>query len=180
MSLESNRDTAESKLILLYLIDKINMNISNLQITKIILEKKFMNYFLLQQYLNELCSDNLLTTVQVDGKTCYAITDSGKQTLGYLHNHISSGIKALIDQSMNSIRKNIRNETSITADFYPENENKYIVSCKIREDDYTLIDLNITVGTRNDARTICENWKNHAQLIYQDIVSTLTRNRTQD
>jgi len=44
MSIVSNKELAENKLILLYIIDKVNIPISNLQITKIILENKFMNY----------------------------------------------------------------------------------------------------------------------------------------
>jgi len=58
MSIVSNKELAENKLILLYIIDKVNIPISNLQITKIILENKFMNYFMLQQLLNELCTSN--------------------------------------------------------------------------------------------------------------------------
>jgi len=38
MSIVSNKELAENKLILLYIIDKVNIPISNLQITKIILE----------------------------------------------------------------------------------------------------------------------------------------------
>ena len=53
-SLGNNRQLAENKLILLYIIDKLEIPVSNLQMTKIILENKIMNYFLLQQYLDEL------------------------------------------------------------------------------------------------------------------------------
>jgi hypothetical protein len=49
-SLGSNREKAQNKLILLYIIDTISIPVSNLQVTKLILDKKFMNYFLLQQF----------------------------------------------------------------------------------------------------------------------------------
>jgi len=176
-SLGSNREVAENKLILLYIIEKINMPVSNLQMTKLILENKFMNYFLLQQHLNELCEGSLLSPEVVEGKTFYQITRNGKQTLGYLSNLIPRGIKARIDNTISAIRKNIRNETLITADFIPESENEYIVTCSVREDNFSLIELKLTVGTKADARSICDNWKKHPQALYAEIIESLTKKR---
>lgn len=175
--LGSNKELAQNKLILLYIIDKINTPISNLQIVKLILENKFMNYFLLQQYLDELCEANLLIAQIVEGKTFYSITKAGRKTLEYFPSHIPSGIKLRIDDSFSLIRKKIKNETLITADFLPESENEYAVRCKVREDNFSLIDMHVTVGTKADARTICENWKNHSQEIYLEILESLTRKR---
>lgn len=175
--LNSNKELAQNKLILLYIINRINMPVSNLQITKIILENKFMNYFLLQQFLNELCDTKMLSSEIIEGKTFYTITDNGKQTLSYFLNLIPGGIKATIDESISLIKKSIRNETLITADFEPQSENEYIVTCKVREDDFCLIDLKITVGTKNDARTICNNWKNSSQSIYSEIIDSLIKKR---
>ncbi|MCX8129353.1 MAG: DUF4364 family protein [Clostridia bacterium] len=177
MSLGSNRELAENKLILLYILEKINMPVSNLQITKLILENKFMNYFLLQQFLNELSENGFLSTELVEDKTFYAITSSGRQTLEYFTSLIPFGIKGRIDDTITSIRKNIKNETLITADFTPESEKEFVVSCKVNEDNFSLIDLKITVGTRNDARTICDNWKKNSQAIYAEIIDSLIKKR---
>lgn len=177
MSLGSSKELAENKIILLYIIDKISIPVSNIQITKIILENKFMNYFLLQQFLNELCDTNLLDCRNVDGKTFYSITENGKKTLEYFINLIPFGIKATIDNTALEIRKSIRNETLITADYTPKSENEYVVSCKMHEDNFSLIDLKITVGTKNDARIICENWRKSSQEIYSEIIDTLIKKR---
>lgn len=176
-SLGSNRELAENKIILLYILDKMNMPVSNLQITKLILENKFMNYFLLQQFLNELCSSDLLTTRVVDNKTFYSITRGGKMTLSYFPSLIPAGIKGLIDNTINPIKQNIRNETLVTSDFTPESENEYIVNCKVHEDNFSLIDLKITVGTKGDARAICDNWQKYSQVIYAEIIESLTKKR---
>lgn len=174
----SNNELAANKLILLYLIDKINIKISNLQITKLILENNLINYFLLQQYLNELCNDNLLTSEIINKKTFYTITDKGRTTLKHLDYLIPVNIKNKIDNTIKSARKKIRNETLITADFIPESESKYTVSCSVHEDDFSLIELKIAVGTKNDARCICDNWKNYSQYIYSEIIESLTRKRS--
>lgn len=176
-SLGSNKEIVENKLILLYLIDRINVPVSNLQIIKMILENKFMNYFLLQQFLNELL-DSKFIEARTDGeKATYRITQAGKQSLEYFSGLIPPGIKGRIDNSISGIRKKIKNETLITADFVPESENEFIAKCKVGEDNFSLMEINVTVGTRNDARTICNNWKKHSQEIYAEIIGILTRQR---
>lgn len=120
MSHNNDKVLAENKLILLYIIDKVNIQISNLQITKIILENKFMNYFMLQQLLNELCNQEYLSCEIVDQKAFYAITPSGKQALGYFTSHIPAGIKSLIDNNITIIRNKIRNETLFLPNILPK------------------------------------------------------------
>lgn len=179
-SLGSNRELAQNKLILLYIIERIAIPASNIQITKIVLENKFMNYFLLQQYLNELCDSNLVSSELIDDKTFYSITPGGRQALGYFINLIPSGIKGRIDNTISSIRKKIKNETLIAADFVPESENEYVVSCRVHEGNFSLIDLKIAVGTKKDARLICDNWQKHSQLIYSEIINSLTKERNKE
>ena len=176
-SLGSNKETVENKLILLYIIEKLAVPVSNLQITKLVLEKRFMNYFLLQQHLNELQEGKLLTVETADGKSLYTITDSGRQTLTYFTHLIPSGLKARMDDTFSATRREIRSESLVTADFTPESENKFTVNCKVGEDDFSLLELDVTVGAKSDARLVCENWKKYSQLIYAEIIDALTKKR---
>lgn len=177
MGVINNRELAENKLILLYIIDIANMPISNLQITKIILENQFMNYFMFQQFLNELCEVEHLASEIIENKTFYSITASGKQTLSYFTSHIPIGIKNRIDNSITEIRKRIKNETLVKADYTPESENEFIVKCQVHEDNFSLIDLEISVGTKSDCHTICENWKKYSSQIYSEILDSLIKKR---
>lgn len=176
-SLGSTREQAQNKLILLYVIDKLEMPAGNLQLTRLILEYGFMNYFLLQQYLNELCDSGHLIPEPEDGKTTYRITPQGREALALFPGLIPPGIKARIDNTITGIRKDIRNETLVTADFIPESENQYFVSCSVGEDKFPLAQLKVMVGTRHDAHRICENWKAHAQAIYVEILESLNKKR---
>ena len=177
MYFEENQELAEKKLILLYVIDKINIPVSNTQITKIILENRFMNYFYFQQFLIDLCKQKLLQSESTDGKVYYEITDKGRETLNYFVNLIPLGVKHRIDEASSSIRKKIKNETSVISDFSPENDNQFVVTCKINEDDFSLINLNITVGTKSDARKIRDNFQAFPQEIYSEIIEILMKNR---
>ena len=68
-------------------------------------------------------------------------------------------------------------ESLVTADFFPESESKFIVSCNIDEKGFSLIELRAAVGTKKDARSVCENWKNYSSEIYADIIEALTKKR---
>jgi hypothetical protein len=136
-----------------------------------------MNYFFFQQFLTELCENGHLTSKTEDEKIFYSITKKGKDTLNYFLGRIPLGVKKRIDETITSIRKNIKNETLITADYIPENEKEFIVNCKVNEDNFTLIDLKISVGTKSDARSICNNWKKYSQVIYSEIIDSLIKIR---
>lgn len=176
-SLGNNKETVENKLILLYIIDRLDIPVSNLQLTKLVLEKRFMNYFLLQQHLNELQEGKFLGMETADDRSLYKITASGKKTLEYFTHLIPIGIKSRMDSTFSAIRKEIRNQTLVTADYTPESENKFTVGCKVSEDDFSLLQLDVTVGTKSDARLVCDNWTKHSQLIYAEIIDALTKKR---
>ena len=51
---ENSAELAENKLLVLYVIKSLRQPISKTQLTEIILENNFINYFTLQQYISEL------------------------------------------------------------------------------------------------------------------------------
>ncbi len=173
-SAESNRELAENKLILLYIINNVEAPVSNLLITKIILENKLMNYIFLQQYLDELCDGKFLEKTELDDKISYRISSAGKQGLDYFISLIPAGTKSRIDEALSDYKKRIKNETSVIADFVAVNENEYILNLKIFEGSFTYIDLKLTVGSRNDARKICNNWSANSEKLYKKIMEIIT------
>jgi DNA-binding PadR family transcriptional regulator len=177
-SLGSTTEIVENKLILLYMLEKIDLTLSSLQIYKIVLKNSFMNYFVLQHTLDELAEKHFLNSEIIEGRRAYSISPSGSKTLGYFLEKIPAGIRKRIDDSVYSIKRQVRNETKITADYIPESENEYTVTLAIHEDSFPLIDIKFAAGTKNDAREICSNWLHNPQEIYSEIVNSLIKNRT--
>ena len=54
----SSEELASHKLLILYILDKINMDLTNSQITQVVLETEMMNYFSLQQFYLSLWNLN--------------------------------------------------------------------------------------------------------------------------
>ncbi|PYG88830.1 uncharacterized protein DUF4364 [Ruminiclostridium sufflavum DSM 19573] len=169
-----SRELAENKIILLYIINSLEAPVSNLLLTKIILENKLMNYIFLQQYLDELCEGKLLEKISTDDKLSYRISPAGNQSLDYFVSIIAAGTKSRIDEALASNKKRIKNENSISSDYVAVNDNEYLVSLKIVEGTFTYIDLKLTVGSKNDAKRICGNWNQNSEKLYKKILSDIT------
>ncbi len=172
MDIES-REKAENKVLLLYFLDQVRVPVSNMQLTRIMLENRYMNYFLLQQSIHEMQVDNLITTETKENIDYYSLAPEGRKMLELFNYLVPYGIRVRIEKNIEAIRSVIRLETSIIAEYTLENENEYEVKCKIVEDFKPLIDIRLSVGSREDARSICANWKNHAKEIYPQVIGVL-------
>ena len=94
---DNTRALAENKLIILYLIEKIEIPLSNSEICQFALEKNLMDYFSVQQYLSELVESGLLEMATENNSTRYTITSDGEDTLNYFIKHISNYAKSVIN-----------------------------------------------------------------------------------
>lgn len=172
MDLES-REKAENKVLILYFMDRVKIPVSNMQLTRIMLENRFINYFLLQQSLSEMQQDKLIATETRDNIDYYSLSDDGLKMLEMFQNLVPAGIRVRMDENIDTIRSFMRHETSIVAEYTLENENEYEVKCRIVEDFNPLIDIRLSVGSREDARSICKNWKAHAKEVYPQVIGVL-------
>ncbi|MFD3156094.1 DUF4364 family protein [Haloimpatiens sp. FM7330] len=166
-------ELAENKLFLLYIIKNINLPISNMQLTDIVLENNFMNYFSLQQYLSELIASNFLKSYEKNGKHRLIVTDKGLKVLSLFKTRISSDKLEIIDTYLQNHIENIKKEITITADYTIENFDNFVVNLKASEGDYTLINIKIGVPSNKQARELCAKWKNNSSQLYNNIMNIL-------
>lgn len=170
---EDTLELAENKLLLLYIFNKVQIPITNNQVTQIILENNFINYFTLQQYLSELVSSNFLKYKEDENKHRLEITEKGKKVLVLFSNRISNNKINVLDEYLNKEINNIKREVTITSDYTIEHKDKFIVNLRAVENDITLLDLKITVDSNKQARDLCSKWKNNSSEIYSKILNLL-------
>lgn len=174
MQLDNNERVAENKLLILYIINKINFEPANSQIAKLAADTREINYFYLQQYISELVEDKFIECHEKEGKRFYGITPLGKQALDFFKTMIRASAREKIDNAISQNISVLRTETQITADYTPKNENEYMVSCRISEGPTCLIDLQLYAGNKEQARLICRKWENNAQEMYSEIIRIMT------
>lgn len=163
------------KLIVLYMLDKVNFPLTEAQITDFILGKEYTTYFSLRQALSELIDADLIKVETFRNSTHYHITEEGRSTLEYFGNKISTSIVADIDEYLVTNQYSLLDEVSTTADYYKTTNNDYAVECKVREKNADLISLMLTVPTKEQANAICNNWKIENQEIYSYLMDKLMK-----
>lgn len=161
------------KLIILRMLDQANAPLTGAQITDFILDKEYTNYFTLQQVLSEMEETNLVLVSSNRNSTLYRITESGKHTLTYFGDKISDTICSEITVFLKDHQIEIQNSLSNIADYFPSNDGDYLVRCQVREQNSVLIELTLSVPTKEEADSVCSNWQNKSQSLYAHIMKEL-------
>ncbi len=177
MKITSNNETlAENKVLILYILNQVHKPITNDNLYKLVLSAIDMNYFYFQQFLLDLLSADFIVSYQKEDQTVYELTSHGKTTLDLTLDILPGIIKLKADTNLKSILDNIENEHSIIAEFTPKSEDHYIVNCKIMENNETVFEIKTFAGSRDEAKKIVDNWKNNAEIIFPNLLDTLTKN----
>lgn len=168
----STSELAEDKLLLLYLLEKIKLPLSNNQITHIILENNLMNYFTLQQYITELTSTHFIEVIDQEGKHRITISPEGSKVLSLFQNRVSKQKLTDIDLYLDKQLQNIKKEVTISADYTIEGNN-YIVNLKALENNCILMDLKLNVASNKQAKELCLKWKQNSSELYNQLFKVL-------
>ena len=161
------------KLIVLYILDKVDFPLTNGQLTNFILEKEYTNYFNIQQAISELVDDQFISSETMRNSSLYQITDTGRETLSFFSHTISLAIREEIDAYLKTHKYSLREEVSSPATYYETKKDEYIAHLRVMERESAIIDLKLAVPTEQEANLICNNWKNKSSDIYAYVISSL-------
>lgn len=171
MLMENTEDLAQNKLVLLYIIEMSPSPFTKEQLSEFVLERNYMNYFLIQQYVGELLNSNFIKLEEKDNKQVYIILKSGKVALHYFEDRISDSVKEDVKEQFGQKEKEVLMQTQILCDYYEKENTQYVVNIKLVENDDTLFSLYLDVVTKKQAKLICDKWKNNTEYIYQNIIN---------
>lgn len=166
----------ENKIILLYLIDKMDIPLSNSQIVQFCLDGNYMNYYTVQQYLAEMVSNGFLDKSMDNNTTRYTITDEGIETLSLFINKVPQVIRNNLNKYVAENKKIVKQELQCTANhFYDHNSKEYTVKCVVYEDELLLMEINLSVVSKEQAISICNNWRTNINQLYGQILGILDK-----
>lgn len=169
-----NTDTTTLyKLMVLYMLDKVNFPLSNSQISEFVLNHQYTNYFTLQEIINTLVADNFVSVLSYRNSTQYRLTKEGSETISFFANKISPAIREDIDNYLKENSYELRCETNTTSDYYRNTNGEYTVHCQVKEGESTLIELNLSVPLESQADAMCSKWKDSSQEIYDFLMHKL-------
>lgn len=161
------------KLIVLYMLDRVDFPLTKSQVGDFILEREYTNFLTLQQTIAELIDAGLVTARSNRNRTHLSITDEGRSTLSYFQNRIGDSIKNEINVFFSENEMTMRNEVSVLADYYKSVSGEYEAHLTAKEKDVTVIEITLSVPDEETASAICANWQKKNQDIYQYLTKQL-------
>lgn len=161
------------KLIILYMLEKVDFPLTTAQISEFILEQGYTNFLTLQQALSELTEAGLISSQTVRNRTRLTNTKEGSETLQFFGNRISDAIRTDIAKYFSEKEIELRSEVNVSADYYKSTSGEFEVRMVARDKDTLLVDLTLSVPDKTMAQQMCDNWDRKNQEIYQHLMEQL-------
>lgn len=160
------------KLAILYILRRLDKGITKPQLVEFVLRYDIMNFFELQQLLDELIQSQLVDCVEEAGDLCL-IKEGGSRMLELFDDRIPASVK---DTLKEGVAVHIR-ETSPKAvqegEYVKIGENDYTVTLRLQEGERVLFKLDLNAFTVEQARAIVNNWKTRPTEVYQSVLALL-------
>jgi predicted transcriptional regulator len=172
---EDSETLAENKVLILYILNKLDKPINNESLLKLVLSIQEMNYFYFQQFLLDLLENKYIIGYTKEDKTMYKITDAGRETLSLTDDLLPGIMKLKIDNALKVEVNKVQNLNHVVSEFIPRNENEFIVKCKLIQNNITVFELNLQASSREEAKHIAEKWESEHDEIYPIILELLTK-----
>ena len=161
------------KLIILYMLERAKLPLTNAQISDFILENDYTNYFNIQSAITELEQNRFITIETIRNSSHIHITDEGREVLGYCIQEISEAIKKDVESYLDKNMVDIMEDTLVVADYFQVNENEYTARCIVKDGTSNAVEINLNVATEEEASTICARWKDKSQDVYAYLIQQL-------
>ena len=174
---QQNKELAEDKVLILYLLNKIFDGIKNDNLYEIVSSSKDINYFYFQELIADLMSANLICSFEQDEESFIKITTEGKNALELTKSLLPGLLKLKADTIFKEENSNIVEESSVVTEFIPKDENNYTITCKIVEQNETIFEVSVYAASREKAKQISDNWKSNATTLYPQILELLSNNK---
>ncbi|KUK72329.1 MAG: Uncharacterized protein XD91_1385 [Clostridiales bacterium 38_11] len=173
--LESGNRLAQLKLKVLFIINTLNLPITNMDLTKFILENNYMDYFTLQEVVLELQEDGFVNLGQTEGKKSYTITVAGQEAINMFSDRIPKNFKLEITEILKTLQKEVKRNKNLFAHYYQRKDEDFTVILQAIEESIIIFNFSLNVPTEKLAKDIVAKWKKNPDKIYSEIINILMR-----
>ena len=160
------------KLMILYMLDRVDFPMTTSQISDFILSFNESAALHLQVAINELVDSDFTKPKTERNHTLFEITEQGKEAIELFEFKIDDSIKLDIITYLKEQKIELRKESAISSDYYPSG-NEYVAQCSIKERNQTLLEIKITVPTKEQAIHICDSWHSKNEEVYKYLIATV-------
>ncbi len=177
-------DNMDDKLILLFIMDKMEIPLTKNNILDIITRNQWLNYMECIDILNQLVETNLVyivdnveSEVSEDEKR-YCITYSGRECLSHFYTRIKLSLREEITQFAKDNGLKFKRSQEYLSEFDKSEDGSYKVTLKIKEPliNVPLLEINLKAPNKSSAMTACSKWNEKAANIFEYLYDTIIDN----
>lgn len=175
-----NYDAVTNKLIILFVMEKMEMPLTENSIIEICSVKNgWINYMDCLDLLFQLSEAKLIYKTECkEGEMRYNLTFEGRDCLSYFYKKIPLDLRDEITEYSRVNRLLVKQSQEYYANYTDADDGSYLVTMRIYESLITspLFELQIKAPTRQSAEEACKKWRQGAPAYYEYILENLISN----
>ncbi len=172
--MESSKNAiAKNKLAILYILNKMDIRLSDTRLIEAADTLGLMDYFDLNSALHDLTENQLADMSTSINGTFYQITEMGKNTLEFFEKELLMSVRQKISAYCEENREQFRLESQLFSEYIRLSEHQYRVNLKVLENDIAVFELSFFASTKAEADKYVQGWKKKALLVYQKTFENL-------
>lgn len=175
--MEFVNDSTTNKLILLYVLDKMEIPLTENSILEICCShNNWINYMDLKDIMVQLLDKKLIYKPNTqNNENRYNITYNGRNCLSEFFTRINASLRDEISQYAKTKKMHFKRQQEYVGKYHKTIDGSYNVQLKIVEPQTTdsYFELTIKTATRANAIAACKKWRDTAASVYQVIYSKL-------
>jgi DNA-binding PadR family transcriptional regulator len=160
---------------ILYMLDRAGFALTNTQLYNFFLEMEYTDYFSVQGAIASLVDAGLIDADTSHSTTQYTLTAAGRESLGFFRGKLNEGIEDDVRAYFEKNKWEFRQDNSVLSDYRRLRNQKYEVSCSVKNYGDTILSLALQVNTREQAESICAHWKKKSGDVYAQLMDTLLK-----
>lgn len=176
--MEFSQDSTVSKLILLFILEKMEIPLTENSIIDICTSRNdWLNYMECKDVLYQLIEANFVYKSGT-GNTSeerYNITYEGQNCLEHFYERIPAELREQISEYAKENKVSFKRSQEYVSDYFKNNDGSYTVVLKIRSSlvNVSLFEMKLKTPSRQNALEACKNWREKAHLVYEYIYESL-------
>ncbi len=166
-------DDVQIRLIILLTLKSFEISMPEEHLQEVLVWSDILDYFTMMDFIYDMQKLEMITSVEIEGKTCYDITQKGRELVNLFKDKIPASIRDRILDNAEKKLGSIERGREIIADIVPIDTRKYLAKCGIYERGVPLLEVNLFAGSRHCAEEILKRFKKDAADLYKTILEKI-------
>ena len=162
----------ENKLLVLFAVDQLGP-LTSLQLLQFLAEHELMDYITMQLTLGDLLSTGHLNSLPHALGTLYGLSPEGKESLWLFLRRLPHSTRSMVRNAVPEWKPRFQRETQILSDFQRREDGMYALRLRLMEKDAPLLDMTLTLPSRDLADRFSRRWPTAAPAFYGFLMKAL-------